>query len=152
MKGRPLFIPMVTIALIAVALTVPARGLCAPVLGYFGDAPFMRWGAETGRPYYDGSRWWRLPSAEGSTFEATLYVETRHDEKQIDYSFDVWTWLGPTEELFEKKGTTAGTPGPFAEMRRDDPARGFVEIGKISVTVPKGHQVLQTSSSRVFFG
>ncbi len=150
MKGRSVFTTVVSIVLIAVALTIPARGLCAPVLGYFGEPSYMRWGAQTGCPYYDGTRWWRLPSAEGGTFEATLYVETRQDEKQIDYSFQVSTWLSPAEKLFEKKGTTAGTPGPFAEMRRDDPASGFIEIGKISITVPKGHQVLQTSSSRVF--
>ncbi|MDD4793441.1 MAG: hypothetical protein PHP20_10295 [Firmicutes bacterium] len=150
MKARPALTMVIALMLMVVALMIPAGALCAPVLGYFGEGHYIKWGAETDRPYYDGSRWWRLPSIAGGTFEATLWVETRQDEKQIDYSFEVWTWLNPSEKIFEKRGTTAGTPGPFAEMRRDDPARGFIEIGKISVTVPKGHQVLQTSSSRVF--
>ena len=150
MKGKPLFATVVAFALIGIVLMVPTRALCAPVLGYFGEPSYVKWGAQTDRPYYDGGRWWCLPSAQGGTFEATLCVETRQDEKQIDYSLQVSTWLNPSEKLFEKRGTTAGTPGPLAEMRRDDPARGFIEIGKISITVPKGHQVLQTSSSRVF--
>ncbi|NLH86949.1 MAG: hypothetical protein GX460_01950, partial [Firmicutes bacterium] len=128
MKARPAFTTVIVLMLMAVALMIPARALCAPVLGYFGEGHYIKWGAETDRPYYDGSRWWRLPSAAGGTFEATLYVETRQDEKQIDYSFEVWTRLNPSEKLSEKRGTTAGTPGPFAEMRRDDPARGFIEI------------------------
>lgn len=150
MRGKPLFAMAFALALIGIALVNPARALCAPVLGYFGEPGYIKWGAQTGRPYYDGGRWWLLPSAQGGTFEATLYVESRQNEKQVDYSFQAWTWISPSEKLFEKKGSTAGTPGPFAEMRRDDPARGFIEIGRVSVTVPKGHQVLQTSSSRVF--
>ena len=150
MKDKPPFAMVVALALIGIVLMVPARALCAPVLGYFGEPGYIKWGAQTGRPYYDGARWWCLPSAQGGTFEATLYVESRQDEKQVDHYFRAYTWLSPSEKLFEKRGTTAGTPGPFAEMRRDDPARGFIEIGRISITVPKGHQVLQTSSSRVF--
>jgi hypothetical protein len=150
MKDKPPFAMVVALALIGTVLMIPARALCAPVLGYFGEPGYIKWGAQTDRPYYDGGRRWCLPSAQGGTFEATLCVDSRQDEKQVDYSFQAYTWLSPSEKLFEKRGTTAGTPGPFAEMRRDDPARGFIEIGRISIAVPEGHQVLQTSSSRVF--
>jgi len=36
MKARPAFTTVIVLMLMSVALMIPARALCAPVLGYFG--------------------------------------------------------------------------------------------------------------------
>ncbi len=155
LRAKPIPIPVLLVAVLMVVFCTPAASSQntlqpEPFLGYFGDSVNIRWGSDTGQPYYDANRWWYLPSAQGGIFEATLYVESRQDEKQINYAFQALPWPSTSEKPVERKGTTAGTPGPFAEMRRDDATRGFIEVGKISITVPAECQLLQISASRVF--
>jgi len=154
LRSVPVLIPVVVAVLMVAFCTRAALSQNAlqseRFLGYFDDTANLRWGGDTGQPYYDASCWWYLPSAQGGIFEATLYVESRQDEKQLAYAFQASPWPNAFEKLIERKGTTASTPGPFAEMRRDGPTRGFIEIGRVSITVPTGCQFLQTSASRVY--
>jgi hypothetical protein len=150
----PVLIPVVVAVLMVAFCTRAALSQNAlqseRFLGYFDDTANLRWGATpaslTTMPVAGGI----CPALRGGIFEATLYVESRQDEKQLAYAFQASPWPNAFEKLIERKGTTASTPGPFAEMRRDGPTRGFIEIGRVSITVPTGCQFLQTSASRVY--
>jgi len=71
MKARPAFTTVIALMLDGRRADDSCAAHCARLSSaYFGEGHYIKWGAETDRPYYDGSRWWRLPSAAGGTFEA----------------------------------------------------------------------------------
>ena len=167
MKGRSLFTTMVTIALIAVALTVPARivracprlfrGSVIHEMGCRDRPPLLRWqplmqcsgapyqGKDTGDLYYRSAPL-ILPHAEGGILEMDWHAWLYPTDRLIDVPLSIVSH--PTGPTLFASGYKSPVQADLAELSHETDRWGFTPlIQRITVRVPKGTSILQLKGS-----